>query len=376
MPTPVTRASSRIRSLDGLRGVAAAVVVVHHSLLAVPALSTAYYPSEGDDFSPPAWLATFTPLHLLWAGGEAVFVFFVLSGLVLTLPFLKSTVSWRRYYPSRMIRLYLPVVGAVIFGYLLVFLVPRSEPEGLGPWLAARPNPAGIGVLQDLSLIFGITRVISPFWSLRWEVIFSLALPAFVWFGIHFRRFWYAKVAAILATVFVGSVVVDGFLTYLPMFAVGTLIAVHLETLKQAATRIPRWGWYALVALTVIALTSQWLVGAFYSSAQEASELTVVVLVGAAGAVFISAFWRPAVSFLQLTPVHWLGTVSFSLYLVHEPIVIATAFLLGPGWGWLTLPIAAPVSVLAAWLFFRFVERPSHRLAKLVASKIPLRAQP
>jgi peptidoglycan/LPS O-acetylase OafA/YrhL len=376
MPIPVTRSGSRMRSLDGLRGVAAAVVVVHHSLLAVPALASAYYPSAGDEFSPAAWMAIFTPFHVVWGGGEAVFVFFVLSGLVLTLPSVSETVSWRRYYPSRLIRLYLPVAAAVLFGYLLVLLVPRSEPEGLSRWLAARPNPAGTGVLQDLSLVFGITRVISPFWSLRWEVVFSLALPVFVWFGIYFRRFWYAKVVAILAVVLVGSVLVDDALTYLPMFAAGTLIAVHLDTLRRAADRIPTWGWYALLAVVVLALSSRWLIGSFSSPPGGAPGSTVIALVGAAGVVFMSAFWRPAVHFLQKRSIHWLGTISFSLYLVHEPIVIATAYLLGPGRGWLTLPIAAPISVFVAWLFFRCVERPSHRLSKAVASRIRLRARP
>jgi peptidoglycan/LPS O-acetylase OafA/YrhL len=73
-----------VSSLDGLRGVAASVVVVHHLILAsVAGLAIAYTAgprSHGIDH-----LLTYTPLHVIWAGPQFVIVFFVLSGLVLSL---------------------------------------------------------------------------------------------------------------------------------------------------------------------------------------------------------------------------------------------------------------------------------------------------
>src|SRR4051794_31450307 len=74
----------RLGGLDALRGIAALVVLIHHALLTTPSLG------EVQRYGPrPAtgWERALAvpPLHLLWAGSEAVLVFFVLSGLVLTL---------------------------------------------------------------------------------------------------------------------------------------------------------------------------------------------------------------------------------------------------------------------------------------------------
>ena len=63
--------SYRLVSLDGVRGVAAVVVLLHHAALIVPSLASVYYP--GAPSTGLAGILAHTPLHLAWAGGEAVF---------------------------------------------------------------------------------------------------------------------------------------------------------------------------------------------------------------------------------------------------------------------------------------------------------------
>jgi peptidoglycan/LPS O-acetylase OafA/YrhL len=70
----------RDRALDGLRGVAAFVVLLDHSLLTSSALAIAY--SAITHVSGWARWLTDTPLHTLWDGPQAVYVFFLLSGFV------------------------------------------------------------------------------------------------------------------------------------------------------------------------------------------------------------------------------------------------------------------------------------------------------
>jgi len=145
----VTR-PTRYPSLDGLRGVCALVVVVYHCLLVVPALSI---PADGSAPSAaassatwsPVWWLYRTPLRALWAGPEAVLIFFVISGFVLCLPLARSPVrQWATYYLRRFCRLYLPVWGAVGFAVLGagLALVLAFALAGSLPLLRAKPAQA------------------------------------------------------------------------------------------------------------------------------------------------------------------------------------------------------------------------------------------
>src|SRR5580692_11469558 len=139
----------RLPALEGLRGLAALVVVVHHSLLAtVPRFAGAYgvgpYPLRGT----LQWWLTYSPLHILWGGGEFVVVFFVLSGFVLSLPSARSGRVPRAvsYYPSRFVRLYLPVWGALVFAALVHALVIGGAARASGGdwWLRAFSEPLSL----------------------------------------------------------------------------------------------------------------------------------------------------------------------------------------------------------------------------------------
>ena len=366
-------ASPRLRSLDGLRGLAAVVVVVHHCLLAVPGLAAPYFdqpPAPGEGLLVRALVVT--PLHLLWAGGEAVYVFFVLSGLVLALPVLGATrFRWRVYYPQRLVRLYLPVAVAVVFGTALVQLVPREDAAGLGAWLENSSAGAGVlGLARDLTLVAGPSGLITPLWSLQWEVLFSLALPLYLLAVVALRRRPLLAAALVLAAAGAGAVLGRPALTYLPMFALGVLLAVHLRSLRELAERLPSRAWWPVVTVTVLLLTSRWTAVGLGADGRLADATTPVAVAGAGGAVLVAAFCPPVRAALESRPLRWLGLISFSLYLVHEPVVVAVAFLLGPGAGWLVLPVAAPIALPVAVVFFHVVEAPSHRLARRVGAAL------
>lgn len=121
-------AAVRVRSLDGLRGLAAITVVASHALMVVPAMALTIRTPPSDVASVQWWLYH-TPLNLLWAGQQAVLVFFVLSGFVLAELVSRSSTrnGWMRgFYAQRFVRLYLPVWGAVGLAALLAVAVPRE----------------------------------------------------------------------------------------------------------------------------------------------------------------------------------------------------------------------------------------------------------
>ncbi|RII94817.1 acyltransferase [Clavibacter michiganensis] len=380
MPSASTalKKTARVTSLDGLRGLAAIVVLVHHALLTAPVLASAYYGGSVSDASDPvSWALTYTPLHLIWAGTEAVYLFFVLSGVVLTFPVLRSrSFSWLAYYPSRLLRLYGPIVFAVLLGWVLFLAFPRRQDAGLGQWMVARGDEyPPLSIVKDLVLVFGASGVISPLWSLRWEILFSLLLPAYVLVAQRRPGRGWPKAVALLLMVALGAITGSQFLLYLPMFGLGVLAAVHWDALAGAARRLDarRWAWPAVGLLAVALTCVRWEAMAIGVPQEVAERLVPVSLIGVVGIVFCAAFWRPAIAVLDTRIVQWLGALSFSLYLVHEPILIAARLVLPVDLAWLAMVSGAVTAFVVAVVFQRLIERPTHRYAKALARAMSAR---
>lgn len=363
----------RYTSLDGLRGVAALVVLLHHLSMTIPSIALTYYPSATLlPVGSPVWWLTNTPLKVLTAGTEGVLVFFVLSGFVLALaPLRNESFDWVGYYPQRVARLYLPTLAALVLAAVLA-LLPRDGSAFSGPFLHGLAD-AQLGwgsLLKDASILFGSPFLVNPpMWSLVWEVWFSLLLPAFIAIALLVRQWWIAVLLGITLPV-LGFLLGQDWLFYLPVFLVGVGLARGRAQLGLVADRIAalRWGsalWAVLLVAGILALICGWLWrGANLRSDGDAAVQFPISILGAALITVVCAYSPLAKRFLTLAPVAWLGRISFSLYLVHLPIVLAVAYLVGEG-GWpLTVAIALPGSLAVAYLFYRWVERPSHLLAK------------
>lgn len=361
----------RLHSLDGLRGLAAVVVVIHHALLTFPAFADAYYGQISGN--PVAWALSYTPLHAFWAGTEAVYLFFVLSGIVLVLPIIRHgrAFSWAAYYPRRILRLYIPVAAAVIFGAILVLLARRFQGPGLGPWMNSRtPGYTVEGFVRDIVLVFGPSRVISPLWSLRWEVLFSLLLPLFALFALALRGLWWFKLVATVGITAAGSIFGSEYLFFLPIFAIGALLISEWNAILKTMARLDgrRWAWPTYLTVAVVLTTATWVASGL--GATEANRyIAWVPILGVTMIVISAATFTPFKRFLETSLVAWLGTVSFALYLVHEPIIIAARFLTYPLSPWIGLAIAVPLAFAIAWFFAKYIEQPAHRFSKWVGAK-------
>ena len=351
--------SDRIKALDGLRGFAALVVVCHHALLLNPVLAGPYTDPDARPSGVDWWLL-YTPLHTIWNGAGAVWVFFVLSGYVLALPVAAGKhLRWASYYPRRLVRLYLPVWAAVAFAVTVRYAIPVHAVPGGSWWFTRRAAPSWPGAFQDVILLGPAGMVVGVLWSLRWEVWFSLLLPLFVLAGARTRRFpGWLLLAALIG---VNAVPISGTkgdaLNFLPMFACGVALAFHRP-------HVPDWAG----ACGLVVINGPWLILAVQphlgraeqGAGRGAALLGATLLVGwAAGRQSGVLTWRVA---------GWLGSRSFSLYLVHDPILVTAGLLLNRPW-WVGSLAAVPVSLAAAEVFWRLVERPSTRLAKTRLSR-------
>jgi peptidoglycan/LPS O-acetylase OafA/YrhL len=357
----------RIRTLDGLRGIAAAVVLVHHCFASLPVLGGVYAFPRGTIPNSMRWFV-FSPLHLIWAGQEAVYVFFILSGLVLTLPVFRRRYFWRSYYPSRLIRLYLPVVASVCLALLVVALVPRALANGHGDWMENLAlEPTLVGVLKDLTLARP-DLLNGPLWSLRWEVVFSLLLPIYLWLAFRLARWPWALIAASVLTSALGGLTGRAWLMYLPLFMIGAALAIVLDS---AGEREPSRAWPWITGGALIGLTASWWLEPYVMGASVLS--TPLVLFSATALVFAAARWRQAATLLDTSALQWLGSRSFSLYLVHYPLVVAVASLVAPDHALLVPVVAIPIALVVSEVFFRAVESPAVKLARWVGTGLPRR---
>jgi peptidoglycan/LPS O-acetylase OafA/YrhL len=357
----------RNKELDSLRGLAALSVLGYHAFATnFPSIAAGIHLGE---VGPVAAFAVYSPLHLLWLGAESVWFFFVLSGFVLTRSAMRPGFSWPAYYPSRLVRLYLPVAVAVALAWL-TYQIPHLPRPGLDPML-----PTGYpleGVLRDITLLGGTTTSLGVLWSLQWEIVFSLLLPVYVL--LVRSRPLPAAIIAVLGCL-VGWSFSEGVLTYLPMFFIGGLLAQYWPTVQRRFAFLAGSGWRthilggALTMAGALGILSYFLLGRLVAPLYDPRVLTLpLVLAGIIVVIVVAQMWPPLSRLLSTKPFVAAGMISFSLYLVHLPLVVLFAFVLPLGvWGTV---LSVVVSLLVAVAFYFVVERPSHQLSRRIASRL------
>lgn len=374
----------RLRSLDGLRGVAAAVVLLHHLSMTIPAVSNGYDSAARLDPFSPAWWLVATPLKIFSAGPEFVLVFFVLSGFVLTLPPLASRsgpsrrYDWLAYYPRRVLRLGVPVVASMVLAYVVITAFPHHAQASDGSWLTrqAHPDTSPHNLWTETLLIVDPHHpsVNPPLWSLTWEMWFSLLLPLVVLLAL-----WSRRMPVLWALLFAGISVV-GYLfhieaaMFLPAFALGALLGANADRLQALAdrwrgTRAYGIAFGAIVISGPLLSICYWLVRPVVGTTGD--DLAMAMRVpGALLLVAAVAFWPRAARVFSAKPLTALGKVSFSLYLVHSPIVVlfGLAFT-GVDW-WMGAALALVTSFALAVGMYLLVERPSRHLAGWVGRRV------
>jgi len=84
--------------------------------------------------------------------------------------------------------------------------------------------------------------------------------------------------------------------------------------------------------------------------------------------------FRPAQRLTETRAVSWLGRRSFSLYLVHEPVLVSAALLTPIPFRFLGITAGVVLAFFLTAAFYRWVEAPSQRassaVGRWVASKV------
>ncbi|MCB4824228.1 acyltransferase family protein [Roseicella aerolata] len=369
----------RIHALDSLRGVAAFSVMIYHCLLVWPSLyetlggkGVPFFRTEQDPLA--IGLLTVTPPSLLWSGREAVILFFVLSGYVLAQGFLRSPQPYLPFVTRRACRLLLPCIAIALPVALLAELLgPVSQPE-VSEWVTGHWNDTvSPRLIASHALLleepYGLN---SPLWSLHYEWRISLLFPLLVMLaaagpGMAMAASLACAALAVAEMRLVGSNWLST-LIFVPHFMLGVLLAREGTRLPaQIADMAPR-ARLGLLTFCYLLLNVRWLVPA---------PGLVIDLFNAAGAALLIALVLAsarAQAGLAWPPLAWIGKVSFSLYLVHVPVILAALHLAPTGLPlWTVLAAAVLLSLLLAWGFFHLAERPSIWLGRTLFGRLGVR---
>jgi putative glycosyltransferase (TIGR04372 family) len=365
---------SRSTHLDGLRGIASAMVFFNHLALAVlPSISTVSPDASG---LPVLILIGLSPVSVIWGGDLGVCIFFILSGYVLANFCQTSGLSFPAMVARRYLRLAFPMVFSTVLAFAILkagmFYNKDAAVISHSPWFALwyqMPPSLSDAVFEGLLRAFttGKSAYNSNLWTMRLELVGSIAI--FLLYALVFRRL--VRVPVLMALIW--------FLPdYYKLFAIGSLlfdlmrqpdpasgdhdfrISSEIGTVSLFAFGILAGGFPASGTQTGISSHwHRWLIDSDNAQAWHNLGASLIMF-----AVLRSTFLAAA---LRSRPCQFLGRVSFPLYLIQIPLFCSfTAFLMVslhlqqyPLWALLVAIGTISVTLPLAWLVAAFVETPS-----------------
>ena len=355
--------SGENRPLTSIRGIASLWVFTAH-------VASVFYPVM------PHRLAI--GLVCGWLGVD---LFFVLSGFILASVYAALTpVGWGRFWVKRALRVF-PLNTAVLgFCALCALVGIRTGAQVIWPDL-----PWHLLMLQ--SFVPGRRPGwIFVNWSVGIELICYACFPLLV-LGLQ-RVGRTGAVVAVLAaaalTYHLQLRVLGAFFGFDAVLRCGSefLLGAAAGTLALRMPRLPAWaaGVLEAAALGALVFGTTGGLGAEWCAALGSRRMATVPLAAVALIYALASDTGPTARVLRAWPLFWLGQVSFSLYMIHWPLMSRAAVLAWlwsggpPGlavigiWGVGVLAVGLALSALT----YRFVEVPGRRLgARWARNKRP-----
>ncbi|MGH0594343.1 acyltransferase family protein [Bacillus pretiosus] len=315
--------SKRIKELDSIRGLAALTVVFGHFCLMLPSLPNSI---------------KFSPLRFLWAGGEAVIVFYVLSGFVLSMALYHSKTNYLGYLIKRFVRIYIPYYFWIIVTFVLFILFSSYEVAGLRDWFYDRwqGSITKLDILNHFVLLNNFfTENYNPvIWSLAQEMRISIVFPLL--FLLFYKLNWKKTILFALSFSFISVFLnmlhigkAEGFyngyadtLHFTSMFLVGMLLFKYQEKLIYSYRNMKKFKKGFLIALGIILYLYSILI---YGISRNDTTFLLKdwgVVMGVSIFIIMAMSNLKVKAFLNKSVFVYLGEISYSIYLCHFPIMM------------------------------------------------------
>lgn len=376
-PTTANGASQlphqRFAFVDGLRALAALFVVIHHTWLQV-------WPVDYNR-QPTGMQAVLT--NWMGFGHFAVSVFIAVSGFSLMLPVIRHGWTLRDgtvgYLLRRARRILPPYYLAIAFSLLVITLLVGQKTGT--HWDMSLPVTqqslgAHLALQQD---ILGQGKINHALWSIsvEWRIYLVFPLMVFLWrrIGGTATLIGTLLISYVLAY-FAGGTQWEPMVPhYLALFALGAFAAVIVMS-SDARSRLLRdslpWTWITGALFALIAFAC-WRWGQPIGWPERSMLWLMDTFVGMATAALLIGAARPHQrnvlrQLLGWKPLAFIGTFSYSIYLLHAPLVqVVWQYIAHPlrflgfsdaGELLIALGIGIPVIVGVSYLFFRLCEQP------------------
>ncbi|WP_424768356.1 acyltransferase family protein [Paenibacillus sp. sgz302251] len=376
--------TSRYEELDSLRGLAALSVFFSHMLLIF----------KGSLFS--TLLFEYGPLRFMVAGSEAVTLFFVLSGFVLSLPFYSNKKSnYITYAIKRFCRIYVPYIAAIMISLLFWNMFYSGKISSFSDWFNVNWSyPLNISsLINHLLLIKTFTSNLNNVvWSLVHEMRISLIFPFIMFLLVRMNLkqtigmgVLLSVLSLIYATVtnapFIGTELYAT-VHYTSIFILGALLAKYRYSITSKLLNIQTKFKICLLSFGFI----------FYLYAHPSFILNIVFhgfnpyyrtvidsWFTAFGASIIIVFSISSARFahvLKNKAINYIGKISYSLYLTHLVVLFSCIHLLHgviPTWA-ICLVVLVLTFVMSSSMYY-LVERPSMKLGKNISRILSLNSK-
>ncbi len=369
----------RYRELDSLRGLAALSVVLAHYVHLFPQ-------SESQDFCNRYWFLWHTPLHALWAGAEAVMLFFVLSGFVLSMPFLRGDVPVGSFLIKRVLRIYPAYWAACSLAFVCRAVIGDSSPlHGVSDWFnGIWSSPVTPAYAWHQYLLVGSWDngdLFPVVWSLVHEMRISLLFPLSIVPGIRYAaRLAVAAVPVAYVTgagaLFVSRRLLHGTtdyadtLVYVPAFLLGAGLAYYHVALVRLWSGLGVAAKAVVLLLAVSAYTLRYWcwphsVASVWIGGFTAMLACCVYIIAALGGRWIGAA-------LCLRPLVVLGDWSYPVYLTHTIVLTTMVRTLWPRLpaAWAILPVSFAITLCLSMLMHRYLELPFIQAGRALSRKL------
>ena len=320
-PKSLNAPGNQIQSIEMLRGIASFMVLLYHLT------------------NNPVYIPANSALHIAgrwgWTGVE---IFFIISGFVIPYAMYAKGYALRDFpvfFKKRIIRIEPPYLLSIILVLVLNFVSTLSPYYRGAPFSVDWANV--LGHVAYLNVFTGGTWLSPVYWSLAIEFQYYLIIAlAFTWVSSPVRGYRLAFYGLFAVSAFVLGGSGSFIFTFSAYFLIGIVLFQYFSGIIGQGEFLA----LQVVSLGLVSYRFGW-------------ELMGISLATVLAILFVKKVPRPLL---------YLGTISYSLYLIHVPvggriINISEVLIKNPLLRQVMVLVAVAVCLVAASMYYRVVEK-------------------